>query len=363
MKSSGDRQTLGDSREALANVLSPYYTYSSPQDKIIMAVLASRTEMEPPIQRIYYSSSSPPSRRRQAPKDQAVAMAAAATTQPTTTRTSPPLLSYAAVGAIAGAATGAICILAALLWLLLRALEARRRAEARQLAGRLRSGAPRRELYPGEASRRGRVRPRGPRHQPANTMDNDNGGGADPRQGVLIRRHARVQRPPRKDVGPARAHGRECGRAGAGRQQRPRTPLPAAAARQRKRDGKRAPSRYRACRPAFPEGWIRERRRRRHRRLEQAAAAGAAVRGGEKDGEETGSNPGKYIPLESELREDRSIERLRAWILWAEGGPEGRAETRPLERRAAREAAAREDRARSIFEGIERARVRAGAYI
>ncbi|RYP78418.1 hypothetical protein DL771_000603 [Monosporascus sp. 5C6A] len=66
-----------------------------------------------------------------------------------------PLLSYAAVGAIAGAATGAICLMAALLWLLLRALEGRRRAESREFAERLRSGAVRREFYPGEASRSG----------------------------------------------------------------------------------------------------------------------------------------------------------------------------------------------------------------
>ncbi|RYP78417.1 hypothetical protein DL771_000602 [Monosporascus sp. 5C6A] len=194
-------------------------------------------------------------------------------------------------------------------------------------------------------------------------MDNDdNSRGADFRQGVLVRRHVPVQRPPRKDVGSARAHRRERARAG-GQQPRPRTLLPAAAAGERNRGGKHAPSPYRVCRPTSPERWIRERRRRRHRRLEQAAAASIAVRGGEEGGGETGSNPDKYIPLESELREDRSIERLRAWVLWAEGGPEGRAETRRLERRAAREAAAREDRARSIFEGIERARVRAGAYV
>ncbi|RYO93663.1 hypothetical protein DL764_007960 [Monosporascus ibericus] len=49
-----------------------------------------------------------------------------------------------------------------------------------------------------------------------------------------------------------------------------------------------------------------------------------------------GGNPDKYVPLESELREDRGIELLRAWILWAKGGPEGRAETRRLKRRAGR---------------------------
>ncbi|RYP93010.1 hypothetical protein DL770_000884 [Monosporascus sp. CRB-9-2] len=216
-----------------------------------------------------------------------------------------------------------------------------------RLEDKLRSDALRQEFYLGEASRGGRGRLRGPRRRPANTTDNDgNSGRADSR-------HARVQRPPLKDVGSAGAHKRE--RARAGRQQpRPRTLLPAAGAGQRNRDGKHAPSRYRVRRPVFPERWIRERRRRRHRRPEQPAAAG---------GEEAGSNPDKYIPLESELREDRAIERLRARILWAEGGPEGRAETRRLERRAVREAAAREDRARSIFEGIERARVRAGAYV
>ncbi|RYP18935.1 hypothetical protein DL765_003613 [Monosporascus sp. GIB2] len=62
------------------------------------------------------------------------------------------------------------------------------------------------------------------------------------------------------------------------------------------------------------------------------------------------------------VREGERVVR-KPGVAPAKDRSEGHAETSRLETRAAREAAAREGRALWIFEGIERARVRAGASV
>ncbi|EMR64973.1 hypothetical protein UCREL1_8063 [Eutypa lata UCREL1] len=176
-----------------------------------------------------------------------------------------PLLSHGTIIAITAAAAGGICVLAFLLWALLRRAKTRRETKAQEFGERLRNGTLKRSNET--------------RGESANNEDDEDGSGSGGGGGVGGGNHD-------NDDGGCRIE----------------------------------------------------------------------------DNEEVPMRDDERIPYKYELSNENRILQFEESTEWAEGGPESRAETERPEMLAAQGDVEQEERARRIFEGIEKARERAGVY-